>query len=61
MKILIFDLDDTLIDDQICSQWFKSCCKQISQIFKNQSSENFNQILKVNGRGKIFNIFLRIF
>ena len=63
MKILIFDLDDTLVDDhKYVESGLRAVANQVSIDFsKIKVLKIFNQILKVNGRGKIFNIFFESF
>ena len=61
MKILIFDLDDTLIDEQKYAQsGFNYVANKISKEFsKTNIKKNFNKILFKNGRGNIFDIFFQ--
>ena len=61
MKILIFDLDDTLIDEQKYVQsGFNYVANKISKEFsKTNIKKNFNKILFKNGRGNIFDIFFQ--
>ena len=61
MKILIFDLDDTLIDEQKYAQsGFNYVANKISKEFsKTNIKKNFNKILFKNGRENIFDIFFQ--
>ena len=61
MKILIFDLDDTLIDEQKYVQsGFNYVANKISKEFsKTNIKKNFNKILFKNGRENIFDIFFQ--
>ena len=63
MKILIFDLDDTLIDEQRYVQsGFNYVANKISKEFsKTNIKKNFNKILSKNGRGNIFDIFFQTY
>ena len=59
MKIIIFDLDDTLIDEQKYVQsGFEYVSKKISQEFQKKIIEKeLNTIFRKFGRGKVFDIF----
>jgi putative hydrolase of the HAD superfamily len=63
MKILIFDLDDTLIDEQKYVQsGFNYVASKISKEFsKTEIKKNLNKILNKNGRGNTFNIFFQTY
>jgi putative hydrolase of the HAD superfamily len=61
MKILIFDLDDTLIDEQKYVQsGFDYIASKISKEFsKLNIKKKLNKILNKNGRGNVFDIFFK--
>jgi putative hydrolase of the HAD superfamily len=59
MKIIIFDLDDTLIaEKKYVQSGFKFVSKKINKEFqKKKIEEKLNKILHKFGRGKVFDIF----
>jgi putative hydrolase of the HAD superfamily len=59
MKIIIFDLDDTLIvEKKYVQSGFEFVSKKINQEFQKKNvEEKLNKILHKFGRGKVFNIF----
>lgn len=65
VKVIIFDLDDTLFDE---IEYVKSGFKYVSNYFSNYYNLNSNSIydfmikdLEINGRGKIFDNMLNFF
>jgi len=63
MKIIVFDLDDTLIqEEEYAKSGFKFIANKINKEFSIKLiNAELNKINKKNGRGKIFNIFFETF
>jgi putative hydrolase of the HAD superfamily len=63
MKIIIFDLDDTLIDEiKYVKSGFRHVSKKISNIFNSKKVEwHLNKVFRFYGRGKVFDNFFKEF